>query len=298
MKTGKEKKPADAGRQDRKNGGFVLVLVLLVLAVLLALAVDFAYGVYVNVSGLHNLDTLESLSTEGSSLIDSSSNVFLQALSQGAIPLDGEDMTIPIDDGTTVHFLATDENAKFNLNTLVQPNGDLDNDAYQSFKRLLSALHLDVSIADKVVNWINPAAVPDAQVNAISKKGYLDSTEELRLLIDGASYDTLKNYVTVFGNGLININSAQAPVLMSLSADISQDLAERIVERRTLQPFQNNGDLSQVAGFEKLGMQLTPYITVSSSAVRITASAQREGLDRTVEGVMDTSGKILFWREN
>ncbi|MDA8086918.1 MAG: type II secretion system protein GspK, partial [Nitrospiraceae bacterium] len=147
------------GKRSEKNGGFVLVLVLLVLAVLLAMAVDFAYGVYVNVSGLHNLDTLQTLSTEGSSLIDSSANVFLQALAQGGIPLDGEDMTLPVDDGTTVHFVAVDENGKFNLNTLVQPNGDLNKDAYQSFKRLLKALNMDETIADKVVYWINPAAV-------------------------------------------------------------------------------------------------------------------------------------------
>ncbi len=274
------------------------MLVLLVLAVLLAMAVDFAYGVYVNVSGLHNLDTLQTLSTEGSSLIDSSANVFLQALAQGGIPLDGEDMTLPVDDGTTVHFVAVDENGKFNLNTLVQPNGDLNKDAYQSFKRLLKALNMDETIADKVVYWINPAAVPDAQVKENSKRGYLDSTEELGLFIDKASYDTLKNYVTVYGDGLININSAQAPVLMSLSDSISQDLAERIIERRKLEPFKNVGELSQVAGFENLGLQLVQYITATSSAIRVTASAERDGLDRTVEGVMDPTGKILFWREN
>ena len=292
------KNPAATGDAD-KNGGFVLVLVLLVLAVLLALAVDFAYGVFVNVSGLHNLDTLQSLSTEGSSLIDSSSKVFLQALAMGNIPLDGEDMTIPIDDGTTVYFVAEDENSKFNLNSLVQPNGDLNKDAYRAFGRLLKALNLDKSIEDRVVYWISPNAVPDAQVNNENpKKGYLDSTEELKLFIDRASYDTLKNYVTVYGDGLININSAQAPVLMSLSDNISQDLAETIIERRKLVPFKNVGELSQVAGFENLAMDLTPYITVSSSAIHITASAERDGLDRTVEGVLDTSGKILFWREN
>ncbi len=282
-----------------QNGGFVLVLVLLALAALLSLAVDFAYGVYVNISGLHNISTLSYLSIEGSSLIDGSANVFLQALSSGAIPLDGQDMNIPIDDGTTVHFLAADENSKFNLNTLVLPNGDLNKDAYQDFKRLLRTLKLDEAIAGKVAGWISPNAIAvSGESVKYSKKGYLDSTEELGLFIDGASYDTLKNYVTVFGDGLININSAQAPVLMSLSDDISRDMAQRVIERRKLEPFKNTGELSQVAGFEKLGMLLAPDITVASSAIRVTASAEREGLDRTVEGVLDPSGKILFWRES
>ncbi len=103
--------------------------------------------------------------------------------------------------------------------------------------------------------------------------------------------------MTVFGDGLININSATAPVLMSLSDDVSEDLAERVIERRKLDPFKNIGELSQVAGFERLGMDLAPRITVSSSAIGITASARQEGITRIVEGVLDSSGKILYWRE-
>lgn len=284
-----------------QNNGFVLVLVLLVVAAMLALAVDFAYGVYVNISGLHNINSLQYLSVEGSSLIDSSANAFLQALSQGMIPMDGQDMNIPIDDGTKVHFLAADESAKFSLNSIVQPNGDLNKDAYQAFKRLLSALKLDEGIADKVVFWINPNSLPQSSLSGNlknTKKAPLDSTEELKLFIDEASYDTLKNYVTVYGDGLVNINSAQAPVLMSLSDEMSPGLAERIIERRKLEAFKNTGELSQVAGFEKLGMLLAPEITVTSAAIRVTASATREGLDRTVECVMDPQGKVLFWREN
>ena len=289
--------------RDKKanaNGGFVLILVLLIVAALMAVAVDFAYGVYVNISGIHNLQTMEQLSVEGSSLIDSSAGVFLQALSQGEIPLDEKEMEIPMDDGTDVYFQAGDENSKFNVNTLVSPNGDLNKDAYDSFKRLLKGLNLDEGLADKIVGWINPEALPSPAAGSGAqsvKNGFLTSTPELRLFIDRASYDTLKNYVTIYGDGLIDINSATAPVLMSLSDEVTPDLAGRIIERRKLEPFKNTGELSQVAGFERLGMDLAPKITVSSSAVGITASAKREGITRVVEGVLDTTGKILYWRE-
>ncbi|MDA8388182.1 MAG: type II secretion system protein GspK [Nitrospiraceae bacterium] len=282
------------------DGGFVLILVLLIVAVLMALAVNFAYGVYVNASGIHNMQILEELSVEGSSLIDSSAPPFLQALALGQISLDQQQMEIPIDDGTTVYFQAGDENSRFNLNTLVNQNGDLNKDAYQSFQRLLKALDLDAGIADKVVEWINPAALPEAEAEGEGStvtNGYLTSVPELALFIGKASYDTLKNYVTVFGNGLIDINSAPAPVLESLSGDVSDDRAEQIIEWRKLEPFKNIGDLDKVAGFDKLGMELAPRITVSSSAVRIKASATRQGITRIVEGVLDTSGNILYWRE-
>ncbi len=285
------------GREDADRG-FVLILVLLILAALMALAVDFAYGVYVNISGIHNMQVMEKLSIEGSSLIGSSAGPFLQSLQQGDIPLDGQDLQIPLGDGTTVLFQAGDENAKFNVNTLIDQNGDLNRDAYDSFKRLLKGLNLDETIADKVAGWINPEALPAAGGEGGNvKNGYLTSTAELGLLIDKASYDTLKNYVTVFGDGLVDINSATAPVLMSLSDDVSEDLAARIIERRKLEPFKNIGELSQVAGFEKLGMELAPRITATSSAIGIRASASKEGITRIVEGVLDSSGKVLYWRE-
>ncbi len=144
--------------------GFVLILVLLILAALMAIATDFAYSVYVNISGIHNMQVLEKLSIEGSSLIDSSAGPFMQSLSQGDIPLDGQQMEIPIDSSTTVYFQADDENSKFNINTLVSQNGDLNKDAYDSFRRLLKALNLDETIADKVVGWIDPQALPSQQL--------------------------------------------------------------------------------------------------------------------------------------
>ena len=294
----------------RERDGFVLILVLLIVAVLMAVAVNFAYEVYVDASGIHNIQLLQELSVEGSSLVESSAAPFLQALSTGQIPLDGQQMQIPLDDGTTVYFQADDENSRFNLNSLVGQNGDLNTEAYQSFERLLKALNLDPAIAGKVVHWINPAALsgggtfsgsggtlPGGAGASYAASGYLTSVPELGLFIDKASYDTLRNYVTVFGDGLIDINSATAPVLESLSDDMSEDLAEQIIERRKLEPFKNIGELSRVAGFEKLGLVLAPKITVSSSAVRIVASATRLGITRIVEGVIDESGNVLYWRE-
>ena len=297
-------------RNDDKKGqhavsdrqGFILVLVLLIVAVLIAAAVEFASGVFVNVSGLGNLDTMEKLSVEGSSLIASSSGMLMDAIKQGYIQLGGEDMKIPIENGVDLSFHAADENSKFNLNTLVSQNGDVNKEAYDSFKRLLKNLHLDENIADKAVNWINrnpaPSSQPSSPEGSVSTgPGYLQSTPELRLFIDGPTYDKLVNYVTVYGDGSIDINTADAPVLMSLSGEMSKDLADRIITRRQMEPFKNTGELSTVAGFEKLGMELLPRITASSSAIGLRATAEEDGITRIVEGVVDANGRIIYWRE-
>ena len=299
---GKKAKSRGAGRSE----GFVLILVLLIVAALMALAVNFAYGVYVDASGIHNIQLLQELSVEGSSLVESSAGPFLQALYSGKIPMDGQEMEIPLDDGTTVYFEAGDENSKFNVNTIVAQNGDLNTHAYNSFERLLKALGLDPAIAGKVAEWIHPGVLPYAAApapggagGASAANGYLTSVPELKLIIDKPSYDTLRNYVTVYTNSdpQININTAPAPVLESLSADLSEDLAEQIIERRKLEPFTNISQLSSVAGFEQLGTVLMPWITASSTAVRVEASATRQDITRVVVAVLDTEGHVLYWRE-
>ena len=71
---------------------------------------------------------------------------------------------------------------------------------YNCFKRLLDALKLDKTIADRVVDWIDrdsEARLSDSEAGA--KNGPLDSVDEL-LLIHGISkedYDKLLPYVTV-----------------------------------------------------------------------------------------------------
>ena len=289
------------------RGGFVLILVLLIVAALMAVAVNFAYGVYVDASGIHNMQVMEELSVEGSSLIESSAGPFLQALNMGQIPLGGQAMEIPLDDGTTVYFGAGDENSKFNINTLVNQNGSLNTDALQSFESLLKTLGLDPDMAGKVAQWIRQGAQPFASAAPLSgglsgaagssANRYLTSVPELKLIIDKTSYDTLRNYVTVFGDGTININTAPAQVLESLPG-VSEDLAGRIIEWRKLQPFQHPGDLSKVAGFEgQLGQTLMTRIGASSSAVRVEASATRQGITRVVVAVLDMAGNVIYWRE-
>jgi general secretion pathway protein K len=281
----------------RRQDGFVLVLVLLVMAALVAMVVELARGVYVNISGLSNLRQMQCLDLEGASLIESSSSFLTQALQQSFL-MNALDMQIPVDDETTVHLVTDDENSKLNISTLVYPNGQLNTDVYNSLKRLLKYLNLDPSIADSVAYWMRADAVPSlAGSGKVSRNAPLDSVEELSLIMDEPSYDTLKNYVTIYGDGLVNLNSADLPVLMSLSDDMSEDLAQRIITWRSKEQFQSVGDLSKVAGYEQLSIALAAKIGVSSSAMGLLAEAGRGGIKSAVQCVADSSGQVLYWRE-
>ena len=283
-----------AGQQK----GFILVIVLLVTALLVTMAVEFAHKVYTGITGLHNLMIMERLSVESDSLVESASGMLQSALQQGIINAGGPEMQFALENGVTLYFDASDENARFNVNTVVSPNGDVNQDAYQSFQRLLGALGLDKSIADQLVAWVNAKR---AKGGTALNGGWLGSTSEFRLFVDPASYDKLRDYITVFGNGLININTADVPVLMSLADEngnaVSKDLAQNIATRRSMQQYGSIGELSSTAGFESLGMALAGKITTSSSAMDLTARAEQEGIKRITQAVVSTSGTVLYWRE-
>ena len=287
------------------QSGFVLVIVLLVTALLVTVAVEFAHRVYVGVTGLHNLQVMERLSLETDSLVESSSGMLQSALQQGIINAGGPGMQFALENGVTLDFNAGDENAKFNVNSVVTQSGDINQDGYESFQRLLKAIGLDKSIADKLVNWVKAKRAMATSAGNTSNTGNssgLDSIAEFRLFVDTASYDKLRDYITVFGNGLININTASVPVLMSLADSsgtaVTQEQAQNIVTYRSVQGnYGSIGELQNTAGCESLPNALAGKITTSSSAMDLNARAEQEGIKRITEAVVDQSGNVLYWRE-
>jgi general secretion pathway protein K len=53
-----------------------------------------------------------------------------------------------------------DEQAKFNINTLLKPDGSADADAVAVFSRLLELLNLDTRFAALTVDWLDPDDLP------------------------------------------------------------------------------------------------------------------------------------------
>ncbi len=306
-----------AGRNDTLTGigkalfispltdrsGMALVLVLMIVALITAMVVEFAYGVYVNTNALHNWQTSQKLSltaksatTLASRLI--SANMLEQYKTKSVFDISQK---IPFEDIDGIITLRIeDENAKFNLNSLKHPDG------YDFFVRLLRILDLNPDIANIVSYWINSSTEnrPQNAGNIQPKNAYLDSIDELLLIpgIDRQSYDKLLPYVTIFGSGeglfLININTADVPVLMSLSDAITRDMAENVITYRQLIPFTDKSQIQNVAGFESgsVSNPLMGHIVKDSSAFHIIATAESGGIRRIVESVLQ-GGRVRYWKE-
>lgn len=108
---------------------------------------------------------------------------------------------------------------------------------------------------------------------------------------------SLDSYLTVYGAGTVNINTAPSLVLQSLHPDIDQDLAQEIVGQR---PFERIIDLKEVFGIEDiLYNNIRPLITVKSNFFSISSQGVLGKARRRIETILKRQGKnleIKYWR--
>ncbi len=287
--------------------GMALVLTLMVLAIIFAMVVEFSYEVYINTSALHNWQISQRLS------LLAKSGVKLAAKTAGERALRYPytypgileiSPPNPLEGYEGILLLRVeDENSKFNLRSLVFPNGTVNAEARNSLIRLVKALGLSPEIADRVIDWIDPDREPRLQDSENGAKNRnLDSLDEI-LLIPGISkenYERLLPYVTIYGTDVININGAQIPVLMSLSDSIDKGMAERVIRYRENLPFERPTDILKVAGFETIGQNLMGRISVQGTSFRIVSTAKEGDIKRVIESVIEMPGEnslIRYWRE-
>jgi len=293
--------------------GMAVVLTLLILAMITAMVVEFVYGVYTTNAGLYNWREAQKLSLAAKSGISLTTKMISENQNRYSYTYPGS-VEMPVENilkgfSGKVVIRVVDENGKFNLNSLIWPNGTTNETAFNSFIRLLKNLNLDENIAYRVADWIDRDLEPrrrDSEEGA--KNDYLDSVDELLLVkgIDSQAYDKLSPLVTVYGieqvyNNLININTASRTVIMSLDDNITETLAERVINYRALEPFNGVSDLVRVAGFEgPLGQSLMNKITVKASNFRITSVAEEDRIKRVIECVIVVKGDaflIGYWQE-
>jgi general secretion pathway protein K len=159
-----------------------------------------------------------------------------------AIPLPG----LPIDGGEVTGAIE-DLQGRFNVNNLIDDNGEVVPESLERFRRLLIALELDPRFAGIAADWIDSnieAAFPDGAEDPIytgiippyrSANQSLTSASEFAALEGMAreSFNILRPHITALpGRTNININTATGPVLQSLDENLSAADVERLLAER------------------------------------------------------------------
>ena len=154
---------------------------------------------------------------------------------------------LPVDGGTIIGKLE-DLQGRFNLNNLIKADGTENALAHRQFERLLSLLQIDSGLAGAVVDWLdadNDLRFPNGGEDVTyagadppyrAANTMITSASEL-MAVSGFNreiYSMLAPYVTALPIGTkLNVNTASAVVLASLSDDIDIAAAEGLVQQRS-----------------------------------------------------------------
>lgn len=164
------------------------------------------------------------------------------ALQLPAFPIDGGEVTGSIED----------LQGRFNVNNLVDDNGEVDSASLEQFRRLLIALDLDPRFAGIAADWIDSnadASFPDGAEDAIytgflppyrSANQSLSTASEFAALdgMDRKSFNILRPHITALpGRTDVNVNTATTAVLQSLDEHMTSGDVEGLVSERETAGF-------------------------------------------------------------
>jgi len=227
----------------------------------------------------------------------------------------------------SVRYGLIDEERKININ-VAQPG---------VLKRLFQAvLHCDVMEAQElaacIVDWRDKDSELSIPVGSAEDSYYANlenpyriknapfEVKEELLLVKGMRKDiyvSIQGYVTIYGDGRVNINTASKPVLLALGLSVS--LADKITEfRRGADLIEGTpddnifGDASTIVNTLKkvypcndkevaeLTLLAERYLSTSSSTFTVISNAQLRNKKNTdaIACVVDREGNMLRWEES
>lgn len=315
------------------NRGVALILVILMIGVIIALtlqinlssrsevyeAANLRDGIkllYIAKSGFYGGETFL---VEDSNNFDSLNEDWakLELISAGSAAFFGEG-----------YFMLNikDESGKIPINQLVK-DSEYNSDIEGMLIRFLTLSEFDLDeqqagdILDAVKDWIDEddeitgfgaenMYYEDLDKPHSCKNGPLDSIDEL-LMIKGVTrelhYGTdetpgISEYLTVYGNGKININTAPGSVLMALSDEITGEMVSNMEEFR--KDEENN--LSDPSWYKDVpgmdGITIIPsLISVKSDTFKIISTGFLNNMSKKISGVVERNSekktvKILSWK--
>ncbi len=187
---------------------------------------------------------------------------------------------LPVDGGS-IQGTLTDLHACININSLVK-DGAINDSTKNRLSQLFKNLGLENDLTQAIADWID-ADLETTNPNGAEDGYYLNletpyraansplySVSELRLIRgfeDSEAFQQIKPYVcalaTTNEETSININTASAEVLQSLSAKMTENLVSDIIGHRDETPFK---DLKEFTNFSKLGTIIKDKENLSTSS--------------------------------
>ncbi len=211
----------------------------------------------------------------------------------------------------------SDEQGKINLNRLIDPQGHVDRSRVDQLLRLIDLINregrgepIGYGIVPALIDWIdaddrktcfdfmarqNMGAESDyyeglAQpiVCANSPLAAIEDLLSVKDITDEV-YRKLSPYVTIYGDGQINLNAAALLTIESLSEQMDPVLAQALVDRRQAGLFQSLDELGQTPGMTTAVYErICRLATVQSNGAyyQIQSTGQVDRMARSVSAIL------------
>jgi general secretion pathway protein K len=305
--------------------GFALILVLMVIVLLVSLVVDFSYTMRVDLTlAANSRDETKAFyaarsGLEVARLTLKDDDPSYDALSEDWARFNEHPGFISEKDEGRFKGVIKDEASKLPINDLVKEGGVVDENRLKQLQKLFELLDLTPDLIDSILDWFDPDDITrpfgaeDKYYQGLSppypcKDGPITTIEEL-LLVKGMTKeilygykerDGLINFLTIYSNDLVNINTAPSLVLQSLSDRIDVGLAQAIIEYREEEPFKTVTDIKNVSGVsDEVYSEISSYITVQSSTFSLRIEGQVRGIKKQIFALLRRDvGTVrpVFWR--
>jgi len=182
--------------------------------------------------------------------------------------------------GGSIQGKLTDLHSCININSLLE-GGAVNTITESRLTQLFKNLGLDNNSTQAIEDWIdsdlettNPNGAEDGYYLNLEKpyrpaNTTLQSVSEMRLIKgfeDSKDYQQVKDHLCAFianDKLSINVNTASAEVLKSLSADMTDNLVKDIIEHREEKPF---NDLKEFTSFSRLDTIIKDTAKLSTSS--------------------------------
>jgi general secretion pathway protein K len=224
---------------------------------------------------------------------------------------------LPVEGGVA-ELSVVDETRKFDINMIVDPNTGQPSPARLAIaQRLFENLGISPDLLGAIVDWLDPDSVEspngaeaDYYMRLIPpympRNGPMPTIGDLRMIkgIDDATFNRLKQYVTVMPEPLLNVNTAEPEVLGALTVGLQGNpgAIRQILGVRLLQPFVKVTDLFALPALAQDKDALSSLLTTRSQYFTISGmggfSGARKIVYATVQRQQNGSLVMDAWKED
>ena len=291
-------------RTGRKRRGIALLVVLLLVVLLEVVVGELAIYGWLSLKGARNY----SRDLQGLAAADGILRALGDALSDEEFVKERvatllERGVVDLTLGEAVVTVAVeDENAKLNLNLLADASPSVAETAREELLALFDVLGEDSVLAGRIAEFLAEGTEESDEENPEERRG-LTILDELRLVegvtdellfgssgLAGRDDDALRRYLTCWGDGAVNINTAPRKVLEAVLAEVRAEMVDSIMGQRSTQPFES---LQEVDGFLQLPgpqrQRLHRRLTTESDTYQLIITCRTADLSSVSQTVLQAS---------